>query len=176
MSKSLGNLYTLDDIEKRGFSPLAYRYLCLGTHYRQTLNFTWEALEGAQAALTRVVRTITSTKDAGWDDREGLLKFNSVIYDDLNTPQALAVLWNHTHNKALAYKFDEVLGLGLKEAVEKFERGQVDIPEGVKRLLQERETARLGKDWGRADKLRAQIKDLGYEIADGADGPSLVAL
>ncbi len=176
MSKSLGNLYTLDDIEKRGFSPLAYRYLCLGTHYRQTLNFTWEALEGAQNAYNKIVRSLANAKDNGNEDRAEAAKFSAAICDDLNTPQALAVLWENIGNQTLVYKFDEVLGLGLREAVDKLQNAQADIPESVKKLLQEREDARLGKDWGRADELRAQIEASGYKIADGADGPSLVPL
>src|SRR3989338_11296644 len=70
MSKSLGNLYTLDDIEKRGFTPMALRYLFLGTHYRQKLNFTWEALEGAQISYNRIVRTLVDMDKGPLDDKE----------------------------------------------------------------------------------------------------------
>jgi cysteinyl-tRNA synthetase len=176
MSKSLGNLYTLDDLEKRGFSAKAYRYLCLGTHYRQTLNFTWEALEGAQNAYGRIVRDLESAADEGEEGREEVLEFERAIYDDLNTPQALAVLWANTHNKKLVYKFDSILGLGLREAVEKLKEWRKNIPLQVLQWLDERERARLGKDWGRADELRAQIEKKGYKIIDEKEGPRLAPL
>ncbi|HEY4483192.1 MAG TPA: cysteine--tRNA ligase [Candidatus Paceibacterota bacterium] len=175
MSKSLGNLYTLDDIEKRGFSPLALRYLYLGTHYRQQLNFTWESLEAAQNAYTRIWRTVSDMGE-GWDDNAQLAKFETAMADDLNTPQALAILWANTHNPKLIYKFDEVLGLGLKEAVERFRLEQADIPADILKLNQEREEARMGKDWGKADELRHKMAELGWSVEDTADGSRLAPL
>ncbi len=175
MSKSLGNLYTLDDIEKRGFSALGLRYLYLGTHYRQQLNFTWQALESAQISYNKLVRQLIHHLEEDGPPPVHKLRqeFDSAMADDLNTPQALAVLWKSVHSPTLVYEFDKVLGLGLKEAVEKLRKNLADIPTSVSKLVAEREVARLGKDWGRADEIRAKIENLGYHVLDTDDGPSL---
>jgi len=183
MSKSLGNLYTLDDLEKRGFSPLALRYLCLGTHYRQALNFTWEALEGAQNSLNKLTRTLVSNSLTSLgvqipksSTNKLAHDFNEAICDDLNTPRALAVLWDSLDYPELVYKFDEVVGLGLKQAVEKFRTKQADIPSKVLELAKFREEARMGKNWGKADEIRQKMADLQWGVEDSAGGPRLYPL
>ena len=93
MSKSLGNVYTVSDLESRGFDPLALRYLYLGTHYRQKENFTWDALQAAQNALTRLRETIREWDAPEIGCAEYETNFTTAIEDDLNTPIALSVLW-----------------------------------------------------------------------------------
>ena len=117
MSKSLNNVYTLKEINEKGDS-LAFRYLCLGTHYRQKMNFTWESFEGASNAyrkLTAVLRGFVDEPKIGCAELEQ--KFLDAINDDLNTPQALAVLWETVKSDypesaklATILKFDEDLG------------------------------------------------------------------
>src|SRR3989338_3723120 len=118
MSKSLGNVFNLRDIEGKKINPLAYRYFVLGAHYRSKLNFTWEALKGAEKALERLyeaLRMLKNTKQNINKIQNTNLKneFRNATNDDLNTPKALAILWKAIKcgaNLKLLYEFDEVLG------------------------------------------------------------------
>ncbi len=123
MSKSLGNFFTIRDVLERGFSPLTLRYYFLNSQYRTPANFTWEALEAAQNALQKLQRTVSTWQvDAGVVDVAYKAQFVEKIENDLNTPQALAVLWTMLKDKevkdedklATILDFDKVLGLGLE--------------------------------------------------------------
>lgn len=170
MSKSLGNYMTLKTVIDRGFSPLAFRYYILGTHYRSKANFTWESLEGATVALRKLNGHIG--KDVGTIHPDYQQKFLTIIANDLDTPRALALAWEvaKDSNLSLADKtatlldFDRVLGLDLKPHVEEV------IPENIKTLLVAREAARAKKDWVTTDALRAEIQTQGYEVKDTANG------
>lgn len=173
MSKSLGNVYTIDQLVEKGFDPLAFRYLCLQAHYRSKLNFTWESLEGAQNALNRLRSTVRSwnAPQKGAVDFEQ--KFLDVLNDDLNTPEALSIMWQlvdsdePTSAKATSLlKFDQVLGLNL----DKFIAKSVEIPTEVQQILDERATARAEKNWADSDRLRAEIEKLGFIVEDKPDG------
>ncbi len=176
MSKSLGNLYTIDDLVEKGIDPLSFRYFVLGAHYRTKLNFTWEALEAAQNALFRL-RDIVRDWEAPKDECDKCGKrFKDAINDDLNTPQALAIVWelvdsdkpSHTKAQTLL-KFDEVLGLGLKEYIAK----PLLIPDEISALLVEREKVRKEKDWKASDEIREQIKTKGFLVEDTDQGQKL---
>lgn len=169
MSKSLGNFYTIEDIEAKGFDPLALRYLFLTAHYRDPLNFTWKSLESAQNArenLRKIVSVLPKGKLQGGSEYKE--KFVKALGDDLNTPQALAVLWEMAKSKipdkdkqALATEFDKVLGLKLDQAPQ-----ELPLSSEVKKLIGQREQLRrLGK-FGEADKIRKKIYDLGYKTED----------
>lgn len=176
MAKSAGNFYTLADLEKRKISPLALRYFYLQAHYRSKLNFTWEALSAAENALQKIysaARELAAPK-IGCAELEN--KFKEAIDDDLNTPEALAVLWellksdNPPSAKAeTLLKFDEVLGLDIKKYLGK----KIKPPKEVLLLVKKREAARETRDWKTADELRKQVKKLGFEIEDTAGGPKL---
>lgn len=170
MSKSLKNFYTLEDIEKRNFNPLAFRFLALNTHYRNKLNFTWAGLEAAQSGLNHLKERV---RELGKTKRKINLKFKKEftekINDDLNIPQALAVLQkllksnlNSEDKLATALDFDKVLGLKLAET----KKEEIKIPKKVQKLAEEREKARQKKDWRKADELREKINKLSYEIKD----------
>ena len=170
MSKSLGNLFTIDDLVAKGFDPLAYRYFLLGAHYRARLNFTWDALEAAQNALRRLRKIVRDWDVPSIGCAEYEQRFLDVIDNDLNTPQALAILWEIVEDtsqptsaraKSLL-KFDSVLGLGLDDYVGK----RLEIPEKVSELMRKRDEARQKKDWGESDRLRDEIKNRGYKIED----------
>lgn len=174
MGKSEGNAYTLDDLIEKGFDPLAFRYYCLGTHYRSKLNFTWEGLEGAQNALRKLhaeARSLSVGKG-----KEIPSAFVEALEDDLNTPKALAAVWDmlksgstDEEKGAMLARMDAVLGLGLAEMI-----GQpLDIPGEVKALAEERFVARQEKDWKRSDELRADIKSKGWIVEDAKDGYEL---
>ncbi len=175
MAKSLGNAYTLDDLRAKGFSPLAFRYYCLGTHYRSKLNFTWEGLQASQTALDDLLERVAAmTEPAKIGCAEYEQKFFEAIDNDLNTPQALAVMWgllksdypDHAKRMSLL-KMDEILGLGLAEA----KVTMAEVPPHVQALVDQREAARKAKDWQKSDSLRQQIESAGFSVKDTAQGP-----
>jgi len=186
VSKSLGNTVTLRQLKDRGFPALAYRYWLLSGHYRSTMNFTFEALTGARQALFRLRRFVIEE----WKDADGQMlesyraRFHTAINDDLDTPKALAILWELTKDSsfssadkaATAKHFDTVLGLGLADTQDSGSRslGVIavgDLPEDVQMLISEREQARAKKDWDAADTLREAINLKGYLVEDSAKGP-----
>lgn len=171
MGKSEGNAYTLDDVIAKGFDPLAFRLYCLGTHYRSKMNFTWEGLEASQNALRKLQSTARSLPVS---KGEGVAEaFRSALTDDLNTPQALAAMWDvlksdvsDAEKSQALVLMDAVLGLGLSEMI-----GQpLEIPSDVTALAEERELARQNKDWTKSDELRDQIKTKGWIVEDKKDG------
>ncbi len=174
MSKSLGNTYSLDDLEAKGFSPFDFRYFILQAHYRTPQNFTFEALGASHQALNRLIdlaRTLEkpSTPDTGYVDR-----FMARVSDDLDTPGALAVLWElvsdanvvSSTKAATLLAFDEVLGLTLDDVVAR----PVLVPPSVQALLDERAAARSNKDFSASDRLRDAIAELGFVVEDTAEG------
>lgn len=177
MAKSLGNFYTLRDLENKKFNPLAFRYLTLTTHYRAKMNFTWEALVGAQNALHNLYATVRDWgKPTKIKNNEFENKFLTAINNDLNLPQALSVLWEMIHSSlpsgeksALILKFDKILGLDIKKYLCK----KIKIPAAVKKLLAERKLARENKDWKKSDNLRDQLFKLGFRVEDGPNGQTV---
>lgn len=121
MAKSEGTGITLKTLEEKGFSPLAYRYFLLMAQYRTPVTFTWEALEAAQNAYNKITKLVASWPDGGKVDLAYKAMFVEKIENDLNTPQALAVLWTMVKDKELspedkkatAQNFCSVFGLGL---------------------------------------------------------------
>lgn len=181
MSKSLGNFYTVDDVEKKGFDPLALRYLYLGAHYRDPLNFTWDSLTASQNALEKLRNQISGFRDENErtvlsEEKENKVeeyrnRFMEAVGDDLNTPQALAVVWEMLKSNIpsgdkydLALSFDEILGLKLGEAK------NVEVPEKIKSMMEEREKLRAEGKYSEADEIRNQIKKLGFEVKDKTAG------
>jgi len=195
MAKSLGNIFTLRDLETRGFKPLAFRYLVLTSHYRSKLNFSWKSLAAAQNSLERLynfIRDLEREHDLERGQKRLLTKtvltnaekqFRQALFNDLDTPQAVALIWNivrdYHQNPAsfspkevlnLLYKFDRVLGLNLKKIK------PAKIPTIIKKLTNQREKLRKKGKWKEADALRAKIKKLGYNIEDTTEGPKITPL
>ena len=176
MSKSLGNFITLQTLIDKGYDPAEYRYYLLGAHYKKQLAFTLEALDGAKSAMKRLTTKIGELKgsEAPVSKLNSVLlnEFHEAINDDLNTPRALAVLWKVVDSEdlrpgeklPLINEFDRVLGLGLSEIETEV------IPEEVEELANQRDQARRGKDWKKADELRKLISEKGYEVLDERDG------
>ncbi len=184
MAKSKGNFYTLGDVIKRGYDPLALRLLFLQAHYRSQQNFTWKNLEGAQnrlydfRALADLKWQLTD-ESAQSSDTFALTikKMRDKLGDDLNTPLALSILNAFADeavslliSKKSASAFEELLkavdmmlGLGLS--------GRPDINDSQSVLIAAREKARTVRNWAEADKLRKQLKEQGIEINDTAQGP-----
>ncbi len=181
MSKSEGTSYSVSDIIEKGFNPLALRYFFTQSHYRSKQNFTWEALTSAETALERLYDHFESLgPSAQVDEKIGKIdenyknKFTLAINDDINIPQAVAILWelvkdsviSNADKKATVLSFDEVLGLGLNN----IKKVEIEIPEEVQNLLSERALARKQNDFQKSDKLRDQIKTLGFEVKDTPEG------
>ena len=172
MSKSLGNFFTIQDIVDKGYDPLSFRYLLLTAKYSAGLNFTWNSLSGAQKALSSLRERIAEWEDANVDPDESLLaEFKGYVNDDLNTPQAIALVWkivglpiSPAIKRATFFEFDKVLGLGLTNIKED------DIPEEIKILIAKREALRKNKKWEEADKIRIELESQGYKIKDTKEG------
>ena len=169
MSKSLGNFYTLDDIKLKGFSPLDLRYLFMTAHYRTPLNFTWEALGSAQNSLRKIYDIVGSYEQnpkAEVSDKY-VKKFKEKIDEDLNIPEALAVVWELVKSTIsdasklnTMLKLDEFLGLKLQEHI------GYEIPENITDLARMRKEYRKNGIWDKADVIRKQVVDLVYIIED----------
>jgi cysteinyl-tRNA synthetase len=179
MARREGTIYTVDDIQKKGFSPLSFRYLTLTAHYRARLNFTWESLKSAETALHNLYREVTgyaTESQAKIGCAEYEQKFLKAVNSDLDTPKALAVMWDLVDSdyppsaklKTL-YKFDEVLALDL----EKVANEAAKVPKEVTELVNKRQEARKKNDFSAADKIRKQISEKGYEVVDTKDGQKL---
>lgn len=172
MGKSEGNSITVHELVARGYNPLAFRYLCLNTHYRKPLTFSWEAMDGAQSALNTLYDRVRSMPKPKVGCAEYEERFRNVLNDDLNTPKALAIVWDLLKSKypdgakhrTLLY-FDRILGLRLDQ------QSRAEIPELVQKLATEREKSRQEKDFAAADALRMHIEEQGFTVDDTAGGP-----
>ena len=192
IAKSEGNVVYLADVTERGFHPLSLRYLLLSAHYRTTSNFTWEALSAAQTAYAKLLALrLSITEQVRPPSLSWRQKFLGRINDDLDTPGALAVMWEMTKDDALSpaellaglLDFDAVLGLNLIQpdeaakklaATERKEQTTLDaLPEEIRKLVTEREEAREKKDFTLADALRLKIEDGGYTLHDTSEGPRI---
>jgi len=177
MSKSLGNVYTVKDIQDKGINPLAYRYLVLTAHYRSKLNFTWESLTAASNALTRLYSLVREWETPAIGCKEYEEEFHRAINNDLDTSSAIATMWEMindtskpTSEKAQTLmKFDSVLGLNLSDYIGR----PIEIPDEVKSLIDQRMTARKLKNWEETDKLRDEIKEKGFIVEDTSEGQKI---
>lgn len=174
VSKSTGGLYTVSELQDLGFKPLDYRYLCLKAHYRKKLNFSIEALEHARNTYDRlknVIRDLKSTDKKGLEKEYGD-RFRQAVNDDLNMPQALAVLWDMVRDPEMDRGaalncieiMDTVFGLSL------LQEEDIEIDDGIEQLIEEREHARKQKDFARADEIRDALKARGIVLEDTRDG------
>jgi cysteinyl-tRNA synthetase len=190
MSKSLGNFYTLRDLLGQGQKAMAIRYSLLSTHYRQAQNFTLEGLAAAEAAVQRLQDFMANlqTAEGAGTPVDGLIsqatrQFEEGMDDDLNISLGLAAIFEFVRdvNRLLADgQLSRENAQAVMAAMRQFDRvlgllDEVDAPVDaeVERLLQEREQARKRRDFATADRLRAQIEDLGYVVEDTPRGPRL---
>ncbi len=176
MAKSEGNIITLNTLVEKGFSPLAYRYFLILSHYRTQTNFSFEALTAAQTAYRKLKEFVSSTQ-GGVINPEYKKLFTETLLNDFNTPEALAVVWkmmkdesvSNEDKRASLLDFDLALGLDLLN--NEFEI--TEIPAEIQDLLNEREDARKNKNFSKSDELREKIKDLGFNIEDSESGTKL---
>ncbi|MDD2656061.1 MAG: cysteine--tRNA ligase [Patescibacteria group bacterium] len=172
MSKSGDNFVTLDTLIAKGIDPLAYRFFLLQTNYRKQLGFSFEALEAAQNGLENLKSKILKLKNESKkiDTTKLQEKFLEKINNDLDTPGAVALIFDTLKNEEIDYEtilqFDKVLGLDLDKVEEK----KVEVSDDIQKLLNERQQARENKNWSESDRLRDVIKALGYTLEDTAEG------
>ncbi|PIU19373.1 MAG: cysteine--tRNA ligase [Elusimicrobia bacterium CG08_land_8_20_14_0_20_59_10] len=180
MSKSAGDFLTTSSVPERGYDPLAYRYYCLLTHYRKQLEFTWEGVEAAARGLDglRALAARIKAEAAGQvtaADREAkyFKDFSAALADDINTPAALAVLWETLKDAsipapqrlAFAVAAEEITALDLFKINE-----EQALPAELAALIKEREAARKAKDFKKSDELRKALSDKGVLIEDTSGG------
>ncbi len=177
MSKSLGNVYLMDDIINRGYDPLVYRLFNFSCHYKGKLNFTWDGIEAASVSLNRLregyQKHLNGTDNVSDDiinDMEN--RFHQAINDDLNMPLAMSVVWEAVKYPEkspeiaqLLEKFDTVLGIKITEKKE-----EQQVPQEILDLVEQRKSARNEKNWAESDRLRDLIIEKGYNIKDTKDG------
>jgi cysteinyl-tRNA synthetase len=188
ISKSLGNTLTLQSLIDHGFSPDDYRYLLLTTHYRSPLNFSFESLSAAKSALTRLKHLVYEEyQNAATRPHRGYeARFTAALNDDLDTPKAIALVWELIKDDTLdagtkcatLKSFDLVLGIGLDDPLDvaRFNLGIValsDIPAEINELIQAREAARIAHNWDESDRLRSLINFKGFGIEDTPNGPKI---
>jgi cysteinyl-tRNA synthetase len=178
VSKSLGNTVYLHNLIDRGYAPRALRYWFLTGHYRTPMNFTWDAIEGADTTLKRLTRAYVQMPEGDIPDEKFLQQFYAAIANDLDTPKALALVWEHikTVGRATMAEVDRVLGLGITDVRPSQKLAVLedrDVPDEVQALAIERDAARADKDFTKADELRERIESLGYELKDTPEGPEI---
>jgi len=178
MSKSLNNLYTLKDLEEKGYEPLVYRMFNFTSSYRAQINFTFEAMEAAKVALNRLREGYLKHSEGNEEISDEEIKnyekrFLDAINDDLNMPVAMSIVWEIVRNpkkskklKELLLKFDEVLGLDLK----KYKKEENILPDDVIKLVNDRNEARLNKNWAESDRIRDVLIEKGYTVKDSKTG------
>ncbi|MFQ5471739.1 MAG: glycosyltransferase, partial [Dehalococcoidia bacterium] len=177
MAKSTGNTYLVSDLERRGFDPLAFRYLCAMTHYRTRLNFTLQSIKAAQKGLARLRMALRSgngrpTKKAQREGEALRAEFWNAAADDLNIPSALAIAWRVARSRwPLAIKrdllidFDRLLGLDLLRA-----DPVPEVSSEIRAILSDRAELRRKRSFVDADAARGAICDKGYEVRDTKRG------
>ena len=188
MSKSLGNFFTLRDLQAKGFTGREVRYLLLTAHYRETFNFTLEGLHGAKTALSRIDECVGKLRDIAGNataapDSNLVQQFSAALADDLNVSVAWASVfeWVRETNKCIAdntlsipaaasalaawEKVDSVLGVGVKT--------EAEVPAEISALAEARMAAKKSKDFQRADAIREELKAKGWVIEDTPKGIKL---
>lgn len=180
MAKSVGNFFTIEEI-LRNHHPETVRYFLLSSHYRSPLNYSEENLQNANKALTRLYQAL---KDYDLHEEEvvshWVQQFNDAMNDDFNTPVALAILFqlsheiNKTHSPQLAYTLKHLasfLGLLQSPAEVFLQAGLVETERlKIEQLIQERLQARAERNWARADEIRTILANQGIELEDGVNG------
>lgn len=179
MSKSLGNVYLLNDIIKRGYDPLVYRMFTYTGSYRNKINFTWEGIEANSKALIKLregyQKHLNGKDNVSCDTiNEFEEKFHKAINDDLNIPLAMGIVWDAIKYEKkspdiakLLKRFDTILAIDIDRKTIQEEN---DVPKEIIELAEKRNQARINKDWAESDKLRDEILSKGYMIKDTKEG------
>ena len=190
MSKSLGNIVNMDTLKENGIPALAYRYLCLNSHYRKQLFYGKDILIGAVNGYNSLVHSVAKIKkdannkpsaleNISINAKKYIEEFKACVFNDLNIPQGLAVVWKLIKDASISSEdkyavlldFDKVLGLKIDEMKE--EEKKIEVPSELVEMLEERNKFRAEKNWPEADRVRDQISAFGYKIVDTKEGSHL---
>lgn len=178
MSKSLNNLYTLEDLENKGYEPLVYRMFNFTSSYRNKINFTWETMDSAKVALNRLREGYLKHAEGAENVEKDVVKdfenrFLEAINDDLNMPVAMSVVWEVVKYPVkskmlqnLLLKFDEVLGFDLAN----YQKQEAELPDEIQELVKQRDEARQNKNWAESDRIRDLLIEKGYTVKDTKNG------
>ncbi len=184
MSKSLGNCYTVADLKEKGYDPLDFRYLCLNSHYRQKLNFTFEAMDSAKKSLNNLRAAVAKHKGAGGAVDSGWIEkyetaFRDAVNDDLNVPKALGIAWEIARSKPLSddvYKLllrcDSILALDLDrpEAIPEEPKASDALDAEIRAQIALRAAAKKEKNYAEADRIRNDLAARGITLIDTPQG------
>lgn len=177
MSKSLGNVYRISDLEEKGIDALSYRYFTYTSHYRNKLNFTWDAIKSSQVSLNKLRELVNTHRGVENKIDKGIIneyekRFLDAINDDMNMPVAISIIWEVAKEKnksndyyELIKKFDSVVSLDLDKNIK-----EEIISDEIQSILDERKLARDKKDFAKSDILRDKLKELGYVVKDTKEG------
>lgn len=184
MSKSLGNVYTISDLEEKGLDPLAYRFFTFTSNYTNKLNFTWDAISSANVSLNKLREATLKHKGVNQKIDGNIIdsfrnRFKEALNDDLNLPIAMSIVWEVAKYDTksndlylLLKEFDEVLSIDIdKDVKEKNE--EIELPDDIKEILEKRKQARDGKDYSESDRLRDILKEKGYIVKDSKEGQKI---
>lgn len=178
MSKSKGKTLTVDTLIENGYDPLSYRFLCLQSHYRKQLTFSYSSLDGAENAYKKLKNKVLSLSKDGEVDNEVFNeyknKFISYLEDDINTANAISVIYDvlkaetsESTKLELIKDFDNVLGLEL--TIENTNNSEVD-EEYIKSKIEERNDAKKNKNYELADSIRNELLEKGIVLKDTREG------
>ena len=180
MSKSNGAILTVSLLEEKGYDPLGFRFMCLNSHYRKQLVFSYNALEQAINTLQKLKKRINSLGNDGEVDNSRYdfyrNKFIEEISNDLNTSNALTIIYdllkdnelNDITKRSLIEDFDKVLSLDLlKEDIKKMDS---DLEKFIQEKIAERVAAKKNKDFALADSIRDELIDKGVKLIDTREG------
>ena len=184
MSKSKGEFLTLDKLIEKGYKPEHYKYFCLMSHYKTPAAFSYEALDGAKNTYDSLLDKINHLKSEAAQEHEQsdkeksnegayIRKFNNYLFNDLRTPQALAVVWDALRGNTLSatsklnfLKYvDQVFSLSLTKQINEREEELV-ISDEISKIIEDRIHARQDKDWKKSDNLRDELIARGIGIKD----------
>ena len=187
MSKSAGNFLTLSKLEELGYQPLVYKYFCLQSHYRNQLTFSTDALDSAKNSYEKLAKKISMLKQNDGTIDNAVFEsckeqFADALANDLNTAQALTSLFdvlkldtNDATKIALIKSFDSVLQLDFAKMIgagpgQKEPELDDETKQKVESLIEERKQAKAKKDFALADKIRAELSQMGIELIDSKQG------
>ena len=184
MSKSKGDFLTVSLLESKGYNPLVYRMVCLQSHYRKPLEFSYEVMDNVKSAYEKLLKKIAGLSKEGEVDEavyaEYRRKFEDALCNDLNTSMAITVLYdllkadcNDVTKRKLAASFDEVLSLGLfdgEKAEEKADDVDAELVSYIEAKIAERKEAKKAKDFAKADAIREELLQKGIVLEDTREG------
>jgi len=169
MSKSLGNFKTIRDLLK-DYDGKIIRYFVISSHYRKPVDFSRSELDDAKTSYERLKNIISDLKSDKEVNTKYLKEFRDAMDDDLNTPQALAVLWKLVRDKDAKGKIETIKEIDKVFELDLLKEEKIEIPSEVKKLVKEREETRKKKNWEESDNIRNRIEKLGYSVDDTSEG------